>query len=236
MTRRLTIVAVLLLSFFTIAEFSKTIVVAAACSVTTINGSGPVSKTFLVQPGGNAGALFDIGQVLTFSGAFNATEGPFPFPAGFSYSNGSGSPTTETLTITGGPWTFTYACATLVVSSGGTGSTGSGTTGGYFGPLYYDGRLNDKDGAETAAVYCMGDGSVRVYALGTPWFISFTASHTEIARVPKKPAVNTLIKQGKGAVLYRLTSGELQVNSPGLDPNHGYYFIFQDCPVPPSPK
>jgi hypothetical protein len=62
-------------------------------------------------------------------------------------------------------------------------------------------------------VYCKDDGSVEVKAIfdgkGYPAFI---ATREEIAKVPTHPAKNTLIKQGNGAFLYRLTSGELQVN------------------------
>lgn len=82
----------------------------------------------------------------------------------------------------------------------------------------------------------MVDGSVRVYAPnGEQWYIAFTASPADIDKVPKHPTVNILIKQGMGARLYRLMSGELQVNS--THPNGSewdYVFIFQDCPRPTS--
>src|SRR5262245_54568795 len=44
------------------------------------------------------------------------------------------------------------------------------------GTLFTDGRLNNSDPWETSAIYCMGDGSVRVYVIGNPWHIAFTAS------------------------------------------------------------
>jgi hypothetical protein len=73
-----------------------------------------------------------------------------------------------------------------------------------------------------------------VYVISQPlWIIAFTASAAEIAKVPKHPAQNTLIKSGHGAALYRLTNGLLQVNSPGLNPADGpYHFAFEDCPAP----
>jgi hypothetical protein len=80
-------------------------------------------------------------------------------------------------------------------------------------PIFTDGRLNDCDAGQTAAVYCNDDGSVKVLAIfkgeGYP---AFTATEDEIAAVPTHPAKNTLIKSGNGAFLYRLTSGLLQVN------------------------
>jgi hypothetical protein len=80
-------------------------------------------------------------------------------------------------------------------------------------PIFEDGRLNDCDAGQTAAVYCTDNGSVKVLAIfdgkGYP---AFTASPEEIAAVPTHPAKNTLIKSSNGAFLYRLTSGELQVN------------------------
>jgi hypothetical protein len=80
-------------------------------------------------------------------------------------------------------------------------------------PIFTDGRLNDCDAGQTAAVYCQSNGSVEVKAIykgeGYP---AFTASEDEIAKVPTHPAKNTLIKSGNGAFLYRLTSGLLQVN------------------------
>lgn len=126
-------------------------------------------------------------------------------------------------------YTFTDNSATC---SGGTGAAG------YFGPLYWDGRLNDKDGQETSAVYCLGDGSVRVYVIGNPkWTIDFDANPTEIAKVPKHPAHNTLIKKGHFAALSRQTNGFLLVSSPGLNPKDGdYTFIFSDCTLPAVQK
>jgi hypothetical protein len=114
------------------------------------------------------------------------------------------------------------------------GASVNPNTGGYFGPLFYDGRLNDKDGQETSAVYCMGDGSVRVYVPGTPkWTIDFDASPAEIAKVPKNPTHNTLIKRGHFSSLSRQTNGLLLISSPGLNPIDGdYTFTFKDCALP----
>jgi len=114
----------------------------------------------------------------------------------------------------------------------------SKSSGGIPGPLFSDSRLNNRDGYETSAIYCLGDGSVRVYVIGSPnWTIDFDASPAEIAKVPKNPAHNTLIKKGKFAALWRLAGGSLQINSPGLNPKDGeYIFIFADCALPAVQK
>lgn len=81
----------------------------------------------------------------------------------------------------------------------------------------------------TAAVYCRY-GNVEVYAIvgggGVP---AFTVTAAEIAAVGQFPPTNTLIREGQGIRLYRLTSGELQVNAPlNGDPN-GYVVIWGGC-------
>ncbi|NDJ86844.1 MAG: hypothetical protein GYB66_13255 [Chloroflexi bacterium] len=82
----------------------------------------------------------------------------------------------------------------------------------------------------TAAIYCRANGAIEVYAIvngnGVP---AFTATPEEIAAVGV-PLANTLIKEGGGGIrLYRLSSGEFQVNAPmGSDPN-GYVVIWDGC-------
>ncbi len=99
-------------------------------------------------------------------------------------------------------------------------------------PIFMDGRLNNCEPWQTAAVYCQADGSVRVYVPGKPlWTIAFTASLTDIALVSKNPSVNTLIMQGGGARLYRLAGGKFQVVTPGLNPVDGNYNFIFNCPV-----
>jgi hypothetical protein len=100
--------------------------------------------------------------------------------------------------------------------------------------LFHDGRLNNDDAGETFAVYCKADGSVEVMAIYKgEGFLAFVASPAEIAAVPTHPATNTIIKQGKGAFLYRLTSGLLQVNrAEDGTPAKDYSFAFPDCAQP----
>ena len=116
---------------------------------------------------------------------------------------------------------------------GGSFAVGVSTHAGLICPVFWDGRLNNCDAGETVAIYCEADGSVKVLAI---WqrqgYAAILASPDEIAKVPKNPKVNTVIKSGNGATLYRLMSGELQVNRAENDTGKMYHFIFSDCPVP----
>ena len=95
-------------------------------------------------------------------------------------------------------------------------------------------ELNSRasDAGETFAVYCQSDGSVKVITIhqDSKGYPAFTASPKEIAAVPNKPAANTAIKSGDGATLYRLTSGQLQLNRAEFGTGKRYSFIFNDCP------
>ncbi|MEP7288885.1 MAG: hypothetical protein ABI947_24295 [Chloroflexota bacterium] len=98
---------------------------------------------------------------------------------------------------------------------------------------FNDGRLNNDIGAEadqTVAVYCV-DGGVMAYAIyKSQGYFAFKLTKDQIAKVPTKPKQNTLIHQALGVRLYRLTSGELQVNRTMLDPTQGdYVFRWAGC-------
>jgi hypothetical protein len=98
---------------------------------------------------------------------------------------------------------------------------------------FTDGRLNNCDAGQTAAVYCLADGSVKILAIyKSKGYDALLVTPAEIAKVPSKPSVNTAIKTGNGATLYRLTSGELQVNRAEDGTGKMYSFIFKDCPKP----
>lgn len=101
--------------------------------------------------------------------------------------------------------------------------------------LYDDGRLNNNDALETAAVYCTENGGLVIYGPPPPsslWHIVLTVTTAELDSVPTHPDIDILIKSGGGVNLYRLTSGELQINAPGVDAKGDYVFIFKDCPRP----
>lgn len=97
----------------------------------------------------------------------------------------------------------------------------------------YDGRANSYELAAPLAVYCENDG-IAVYAIGPEskgeW--AFFSSAEEIAAVPQNPEVNTVIEQGLGIRLFRLTSGEFQIVSPLLQDGTTYNFMFDACTGP----
>jgi hypothetical protein len=98
---------------------------------------------------------------------------------------------------------------------------------------FADGRLNHCDAGQTVAVYCEKDGSVTALAIyANKGYPAFTVTPDEIAQVPIHPAKNTAIKSGNGATLYRLTSGEMQVNRAEDGTGKLYAFRFKDCPKP----
>jgi len=101
-------------------------------------------------------------------------------------------------------------------------------TGAYFG----DGRLNAKDAGETFALYC-SSGVLNVWTIDPATSVgkfAFSVTPAEIAAFPAKPTVNTAIKSGGGATLYRLTSGQLQVNR-NEKTGKTYAYIFNGCPA-----
>jgi hypothetical protein len=106
----------------------------------------------------------------------------------------------------------------------------NGACGGGPTTVFTDGRLNNMDQAETAALYCTSAGNLEVYTPSTPqWKLLFTVTPAEIAKVPKHPAQNTLIKEVQNVRLYRLTGGLLQLNAPGLGGDADYVFRFEGC-------
>jgi len=103
---------------------------------------------------------------------------------------------------------------------------------GNCGPIR-DGRENIEDEAAAAAIYCT-DRGVEVYDIGwsgegSPAFI---ATFAEIDAVPNPPATNTAIDGSPGFTLYRLTSGELQLNGPADWEGKPYVFIWDGCARP----
>lgn len=101
-----------------------------------------------------------------------------------------------------------------------------------------DGRVNSicNDPAQTAAIYCNADGSIDVYGIteNAGW-LAFRVTQSEIDAVGI-PTENTRIAASEDSTirLYRLSTGELQVNAPYWDSVHGnlpngYTFIWQGC-------
>lgn len=93
-----------------------------------------------------------------------------------------------------------------------------------------DGRMNNiiVDPEQTVAVYCRSNGIEIIRPVGNQPVTVLFASIQEIATVGV-PRTNTLIKASVDVNLYRLSSGEFQVNAPGLGGKQ-YVFIWSGCP------
>jgi hypothetical protein len=77
---------------------------------------------------------------------------------------------------------------------------------------------------QTAAVYCRADGSIDVYGItDSVGWLAFRTTPAEIDALRVQDE-NTLIEQSNdGRIrLYRLKTGEFQVNSPIVDDVRGY--------------
>jgi hypothetical protein len=183
-------------------------------------------KLYLLQPGPQLIFTFMPGTTSTvdvrttdFKGTYGTSE-ITPLPFSFNYAS---LRTDEIWGIVATQGNFFVSVSCVDSSAAGLGPC----------PIFLDGRLNDCDADETAAIYCEADGSVMVMAI---WqgkgYDAFSASPDEIALVPKKPTANTAIKSGNGATLYRLMSGQLQVNRAADDTGKLYRFIFDDCAKP----
>jgi hypothetical protein len=135
------------------------------------------------------------------------------------------------------------ASGTVTASANGTGfvqfvnnshpgetlnwSVSYGATCGQGILTFTDGRANSHDATESAAIYCEADGGVTVWAvINSVGYPDFTVTKAQLDKVPAKPLKNTLIKSRMDIALYRLTTGELQVNAPG-----NYVFIWKGCPL-----
>jgi len=123
-----------------------------------------------------------------------------------------------------------FAVEDLNTDSGSSVTVGAWCNGNP-NTLFTDGRLNS-DVAQAAAVYC-DSGSVIVWrVIQSQGYLSLHVSPDVIAKVPKFPAKNTLIAQDDHSKvrLYRLTSGELQINATSYDPGKDdYVFVWKGC-------
>jgi hypothetical protein len=96
-----------------------------------------------------------------------------------------------------------------------------------------DGRENLHDRAAEAAIFCHEYG-VDIYDLdmsGRGTFV-FRATYDEIEGISRTPAQNTLIKGNGVFALYRLTTGEMQLNGPPDWEGKPYVFIWNGCERP----
>ena len=119
-------------------------------------------------------------------------------------------------------YTLDYNCTTGVTTSSGL--------------PFNDTRVNQQ-AAASAALYCIENAGLEIWSINASGRgeYAFTATNREISRVPFNPTVNTVIDQAQGPrgliQVYRLTSGEIQLVSPGEagDDTKVYNFIFPGC-------
>lgn len=64
---------------------------------------------------------------------------------------------------------------------------------------------------------------------GSPGRRIWRVTSRDLARIEEAPEVNTLITEGDGIALYRLTSGELQVNAGPAGDGKIYVMVFDGC-------
>lgn len=92
-----------------------------------------------------------------------------------------------------------------------------------YGGFHVNTIVNPK--TETCAIEVLGiDGSGRGYK-------AIYVSARELAKLPEFPEENTLIEQYYEYALYKLTSGEYQVNVGPLEEKKVYVVIFNGCPA-----
>jgi hypothetical protein len=97
-----------------------------------------------------------------------------------------------------------------------------------------DRRMNCQ-GIQYYGVYTYNRGGVcyldayRMKDDGSPGRRVWRVTSRDLTRVPELPERNTLITEGDGIALYRLTSGELQVNAGPAGDGKVYVMVFNGC-------
>jgi len=123
-----------------------------------------------------------------------------------------------------------FAVENLDSGNGSTVNVSAVCTGLYALPIFTDGRVN-MDTAQEAAVYC-NKGGVDVWrVIQSHGYFSLHVTKATIDKIPKFPVQNTLIAEDKKYLvrLYRLTSGELQVNATSSEGKGDYVFVWKGC-------
>jgi hypothetical protein len=97
----------------------------------------------------------------------------------------------------------------------------------------HDNRINANTLAAPIAIYCQPDGiafwDINSISQGTK---AFFVAFSYIDQFPAVPTENTLLASEGGYSFYRLTSGELQLNSPPNWEGKSYTFVFTGCEHP----
>ncbi len=87
---------------------------------------------------------------------------------------------------------------------------------------------------ETAAVYCRADGTIQIYKVdaNSKGSLVLNVTPAQLAKFPLHPDQNMLIAEAGGVRLYRLTTGEMQINASTATPGVDYVFTWNGCPTP----
>jgi hypothetical protein len=171
-----------------------------------MSGSNPLQNYLNSDDAGGAGNLPQIVEYLDEGVTFVLVSTTFDALNTGNYTVEITGPGNVTLGRTGSPNTFT------------------------------DGRINSSvilDGGAPVAVYCRADGSIDV------WFISvsssrgsllFRVSAQRIEDVGVPTEENALLRFLGSVAVYRLTTGEFQVNAANFD-GTPYVMIWDGCPA-----
>jgi hypothetical protein len=174
----------------------------------------------------------------TYTGQINIDI--IQFPVSQSYVNvvtGWNTPSTYTFTVPPLPQNANYQLRITFASSAPTVEFSIGCEAAPAAPpeapvpaMFTDGRINPHPGAPVA-MWCQEDDGLVVYGIdaNSQGYLSLYAPPDLIASVPAFPDANTLIATGANGVrLYRLSTGELQVNAPASDGKE-YVYLWNDC-------
>jgi len=215
-------------------EYVITSVPAGQCSgsridtIQSINVTSQLYGSYTISAAGFSTTNTYTGAPFTGSGIvvdYIATM-PFSFPANTLITITDSWFSDVGRTILVGQLTVTFDCTTGVIVSGG----------GATAPLLFaDGRVNQQQWA-SASAYCRTD-SIEVWAIGADGRgqLAFTVAREDVEAVGTTPEVNTLLGEAEGPrgtiSLWRLTSGEFQLMSPGEggDSTKLYVFIWSGC-------
>ncbi|PJF42112.1 MAG: hypothetical protein CUN55_10475 [Phototrophicales bacterium] len=116
-----------------------------------------------------------------------------------------------------------FACTPETISGGLPTSIGAGD---------WEVNPTSQYPARTAAIYCKADGSIEVYeVINSVGQLAFVVTPADIAAVGFAPGENRLIRSGGqlNVRLYRLGTGEFQVNAPANGDPNGYVHIWGGC-------
>ncbi|MDX2140463.1 MAG: hypothetical protein SF123_20435 [Chloroflexota bacterium] len=220
---------------FAANEYVVTSIPAGQCSgdridtVQTINVTSQLYGSYTISSAGFSSTNTYTGAPFTGIGIlvdYIATT-PFTFPANtlITITDTWFSDVGRTSLV--GQMTVTFDCTTGAIVSGG----------GAAAPLLFaDGRVNQQQWA-SASAYCRTDG-IEVWSIGADGRgqLAFTVTREDVEAMETMPEVNTLLAEAEGPrgtiSLWRLTSGEFQLMSPGegSDSTKLYIFIWSGCP------